>query len=822
MTRDQMEKANRRLRQENDKLLREIQRLKARLALYEPTDPKDFWATPVMGVHEDTASFSPQKIPAVHNQSALKEKIDLFRRLFQGRMDVYAKRWEGREKSGYIFACANDGVPQICHKPRVKCRECTHREYLPLTDEVIWDHLDKNTETTIGIYPLLHDDSCMFLAIDFDKKSWREDVLAFTKVCRENRVPAAVERSRSGNGAHVWIFFEDPVPASLARNMGSSLLTSTMEQRHQLGLGSYDRLFPNQDTMPKGGLGNLIALPLQGISRKQGNAVFVDERLDPYPDQWAFLSSLKKMKPAEVEEFVNEAAKKGSFLGVQELERDEGAGDKPWLQIFPKEQPAKRLEGPFPKRISIVESNMVYLEKEKLPPSLINHFQRMAAFSNPEFYEAQSARRPTYNLPRIISCSEEFPRHLALPRGCREEVLRTLGDYGIEVEVKDERVGGEAIQVNFHGELFDNQKTAVESLLAHETGVLSATTAFGKTVVAAWMLAARGANTLILVHRKQLLEQWKERIAAFLRLPEKDIGEIGGGKSKRTGKIDIALMQSIHRKGMIKEFVAEYGHVIVDECHHLAAFSFEQVMKKVKAKYVLGLTATPVRKDGHHPIIMMQCGPIRYRVDAKNQAENRPFEHIIVPRYTHFQSGESSSIQDVYSALMADEHRNDLIFDDVLLSLEQGRTPLVLTERTAHVEYFAERLYPFVKNVMVLRGGMGKKQLDEVLNQLKEMPDNEERVIIATGRFIGEGFDDPRLDTLFLAMPISWKGTLQQYAGRLHRLHPEKKMVQVYDYVDRHVPMLQRMYEKRKKGYENMGYRMAKEEEVWVQERLDI
>lgn len=644
MAQDQLEQANRRLQQENDKLRREIHRLKARLALYEPTDSKDLWATPVIHVHDSAASFSPQRIPSVHNQSASEEKIALFRSLFQGRMDVFAKRWESKGKQGYIFACANDKVRHLCQKPHVKCPVCTHREYLPLTDKVIWDHLDKKTDTTIGIYPLLHDESCMFLAIDFDKRSWREDVLAFSKVCRENRIPASLERSRSGNGAHIWIFFEDPVPAFLARNMGSSLLTYTMEQRHQLGLDSYDRLFPNQDTMPKCGLGNLIALPLQGISRQQGNAVFVDHSLEPYPDQWAFLSSLKKMKRMEVEEFVNDAAKKGSFLGVQESAEDEGVGNQPWLQPFPKEQPAKRLNGPFPKRISIVESNMVYIEKEKLSPSLFNYIQRMAAFSNPKFYETQSLRRPTYKIPRIINCSELFPGHLALPRGCKEEVVRTLGDYDIEVEVIDERFVGEPIAVEFHEELYDNQKEAIESLLAHETGVLAATTAYGKTVVAAWMLAERGVNTLILVDRIQLMEQWKESLSRFLRLSAKDFGQIGGGKSKRTGKIDIALMQSINRKGTIKEFVEEYGHVIVDECHHLAAFSFEQIMKKVKAKYVLGLTATPIRKDGHHPIIMMQCGPVRYRVDAKKQAASRPFEHIIVPRFTHFQSEESSSI----------------------------------------------------------------------------------------------------------------------------------------------------------------------------------
>ncbi len=353
------------------------------------------------------------------------------------------------------------------------------------------------------------------------------------------------------------------------------------------------------------------------------------------------------------------------------------------------------------------------------------------------------------------------------------------------------------------------QQEAIAKLLAHDLGILSASTAFGKTVVAISLIAARKTNTLILVHRRQLMDQWKERLTTFLEVPRKYIGTIGGGKGNVTGQIDIAMIQSLGNKGIIKDLVADYGQVIIDECHHLSAFSFEQVMKQVKAKYVLGLTATPIRKDGHHPIIIMQCGPIRFRVDDRQQATIRPFDHVVIPRTTKFvlpDTSDVSKMHEVYAALAVDERHNELIFDDILHTLDKGRSPILLTERTSHVEYFAQRLKGFAKNIVVLRGGMGKKQRQALADEISNIPDDEERILIATGRYIGEGFDDARLDTLFLVMPISWKGTLQQYVGRLHRLHHNKSEVQIYDYVDINVPILRRMYDKRLHGYRNMGY----------------
>jgi len=434
---------------------------------------------------------------------------------------------------------------------------------------------------------------------------------------------------------------------------------------------------------------------------------------------------------------------------------------------------------------------------------------RLAAFQNPEFYKAQSMRLSTFDKPRVVACGEDLTSHIALPRGCLADLLAQLETHGISPAIQDERFSGRSIEVNFCGQLRPSQEEAVSRITSHHEGILCAPTAFGKTAVAAWLIAERKVNALILVHRQQLMDQWRERLAMFLNLPRESIGQIGGGKSTRTGCVDIAVIQSLYREKEVKDFVAEYGQVIVDECHHISAFTFEQVMKQVKAKYVVGLTATPTRKDGHHPIIYMQCGPIRFNLSARKMTETAPFEHKVIPRPTEFRVPPESSdltIQDIYAALTHDNARNEMISVDLLCAVQHGRSPLLLTTRTDHLKFFAEKLASLVKNVFVLKGGMSKKLRQSTASALAAVPLGEQRVILATGSYIGEGFDDARLDTLFLAMPISWKGTLQQYVGRLHRLHDNKHVVQVYDYVDSYVPMLGRMYERRLRGYSAIGY----------------
>jgi superfamily II DNA or RNA helicase len=760
-------------RDEENQLLREENaRLRRVLAAHGIPVPK---FTP-----DDARPVQTITPAAVENkEERARKRIALFRSLFRGREDVYARRWENSDgRSGYSPAALKDWKAINSSRPEDRKKvDRNTRKFLPLSDLVIENHL--LGKETIGIYPLLPDETCCFLAVDFDKKTWTDDSRAFLDTCQELNVPAALERSRSGNGGHVWIFFEHEIPANTARKLGCAVLTRTMERRHQLGLDSYDRFFPNQDTMPKGGFGNLIALPLQFAPRKSDNSVFIDASIRPYPDQWQFLSTVRRMSTTAAEEVIAYAQRNGDLIGVRISIADDEDAQDPWTLPPSRRRMERPIEGPLPETVQIVRANLRYGEKQGLPPAMLNRLLRLAAFQNPEFYKSQSMRLPTFAKPRVIACGQDFPQHIAVPRGCLAEVTALLRAHNIRPEVRDERFTGTPITVEFDGQLRPVQEEAVAGISVHDEGILCAPTAFGKTAVAAWLIAKRKVNTLILVHRQQLLDQWQERLAMFLNMPAVSIGHVGGGKMHRTGRIDVAVIQSLYQKEAVKDFVAEYGQVIVDECHHISAFTFEQVMRQVKAKYVVGLTATPTRKDGHHPIIYMQCGPVRFRMSAKAMAEMNPFEHRL---------------------------RNAMIADDIVRAIESGRSPLLLTGRTEHLQYFATRLSGAAQHVFVLKGGMGKKQRRLIAEALAAVPDNDSRVILATGSYIGEGFDDARLDTLFLAMPISWKGTLQQYAGRLHRLHDNKRVVQVYDYIDNGVTMLARMYERRLRGYSAIGY----------------
>ena len=792
---------------------------------------------------EDGRAAPPSAVthrqPGLDAGSPVQKKIALFRSLFRGREDVYARRFENPKtgKAGYAPACANEWVRGICRKPQVKCADCTHRRFLPLTDEVIYGHLsghevaaqpqarisDGSTRPMVrkcwplartfvaGVYPLLEDETCFFLAVDFDKSGWQEDAAAFVHACRRLNLPAALERSRSGQGGHIWLFFDTALPAAMARRLGSHLLTEAMEGRPDIGLDSYDRLFPSQDTMPRGGFGNLIALPLQKGPRELGNSVFLDDDFLPWVDQWAFLASVGKVSRVQVEAIVREAEQRGRILGVRLPLQDEGE-DEPWTLPASRRSKERPIVGELPPTLELVLADQIYIAKQGLPPGLRNRLLRLAAFQNPEFYRAQAMRLSIYGKPRVITCAEDHPSHLGLPRGCLDDVHRTLKDLGVRATLRDERCAGQPLDLQFHGELRPEQVTAAQALLVHDTGVLAATTAFGKTVVAAWLLAQRGVSTLVLVHRQQLLDQWIERLSTFLGLPAKAIGRIGGGRRRPNGQIDVAVIQSLVRKGVVNDCIAAYGQMIVDECHHLPAHSFEQVARRTKARFVVGLSATVERKNGHHPIIFMQCGPVRHRVHAKAQAAARPFEHRVLVQPTAFQSRGSADLdaraefQALYRELIADEHRNRRICDDVVQCVRDGRSPLVLTERSEHLDRLEKMLAASVSHLVVLRAGLGKKQQQAVAQRLAAISRDEARVLLATGRYIGEGFDDPRLDTLLLTLPVSWRGTIAQYAGRLHRLCEGKREVRIYDYADLEVPMLARMFDRRCRGYEALGY----------------
>lgn len=731
------------------------------------------------------------------------EKIRLFRSLFRGRTDIYPVRWESKStgNTGYSPACANEWRPGICEKPRIKCSDCPHRQFISLTDSVVYDHLAG--KQTIGVYPLLPDDTCHFLAVDFDEAKWRDDASAFVQSCRELGVPAALEISRSGNGAHVWVFFTSAVTARDARCLGTSIISYTCARARQLNLNSYDRLFPNQDTMPKGGFGNLIALPLQKKPREQGWSLFVDDDLVPHGDQWAFLASLSRMSPSDVEPTILRATGGSHPLDVTFIEEEDHR--EPWKRSATA---TSRLGGPMPEALTLTLADLVYFEKSALPQPLANRLIRLAAFQNPEFYKAQAMRFPVWDKPRVIGCAENFPNHIALPRGCLDAAVRLLKEHSIRVDLRDERFQGKAIDVSFVGALRPDQEVAVSAMMKFDIGILCAPTAFGKTVCAASIIARRGINTLVLVHRTELLRQWQERLQSHLQAGKNVIGVIGGGKKKPTGTIDIAVIQSLYRKGEVNPFVENYGHIIVDECHHVGAQSFEAVLKRSKAKYVVGLTATPIRRDGQQPIIFMQCGPVRH---SAARPEDAPSDLEVVARYVKREIGlpETAGIQQVFRDIADDAQRTAVIADEISMAVGHGRKILVLTERTEHLDSLLSALDGNVPKPFVLHGRMSKKHRAKLIEELDALPPDAPRVLLATGKLVGEGFDHPPLDTLILAMPISWKGTLQQYAGRLHRTHANKAHVRIIDVVDTGHPALMRMWERRQRGYKAMGYRFA-------------
>ena len=749
---------------------------------------------------------APQALsPSVSEPSMLStaQKITLFRQLFRGRTDVYPVRWESKTtgKAGYAPACANEWRPGVCEKPRVKCGECGHRQLIPLSDEVIYGHLAG--EYTIGVYPLLEDDRCHFLAVDFDEAEWREDAKAFMRSCETLGVPASLEISRSGQGAHAWLFFANPVSARDARRLGTAVLSHTCAITRQLQLKSYDRLFPNQDMMPKGGFGNLIALPLQKGPRETGCSVFVDAELRPYPDQWAYLAAARAMDPQSIETTILRATGGSHPLDVTFIDDEDLA--TPWKR---RNASSGKLTGPMPKSIDATVANLIYFEKAQLPQALINRLIRLAAFQNPEFYRAQAMRLSVWDKPRVIGCAENFPQHIGLPRGCLDAALSLLRDDDIGYDLRDERNAGQTIDATFMGSLRSDQEAAVSAMLRHDAGVLCAPTAFGKTVTAAAIIARRRVNTLVLVHRTDLLKQWQERLQAFLGKGRDAVGTIGGGKARPTGLIDIAVMQSLSRQGEVNALVENYGQVIVDECHHVGAVSFEAILTRTKARYVLGLTATPIRRDGQQPVIFMQCGPIRHT--AARPADG-PHDLEVIPqmRTTPIEVPLDAGIQDVFRYLATDDERTEAIAAEIARAFGQGRKVLVLTERTEHLDAIRAALIGRVPAPMVLHGRLSRKQREAVISELNGLPADAPRILLATGKLVGEGFDHPALDTLVLAMPVSWKGTLQQYAGRLHREHAGKTDVRIVDFVDVGHPALRRMWDRRQRGYRAMGYRVS-------------
>ncbi len=798
------------LRSDVADVLRRIERLRVELAAL---------SQPALHVSEAMTTFGLST--AQHRRFSAEEKVALFRSLFRGREDAFPRRWENPKtgRSGYAPACSNEWLVGTCRKkglagarrPGTVCGDCLSKAFVPVSDVEIERHLQG--KHVMGVYAILADECCHFLAADFDGEGWEEDVRAFREVCRSQGVEPAIERSRSGNGAHAWFFFSGPVAAPTARRFGCSLLTQTMSLRHELSMRSYDRLFPNQDTLPKGGFGNLIAMPLQWHARKKGNTVFLDDALLPYTDQWGVLASIRRLDPLLVQRIADDAERCGEVIGARSDEPYDDDQAKPWQRPPSGEPLPLVVSTPLPNRVSSVLAQRLFVEKTGLPSPVVSRLKRLAAFQNPEFYRKQAMRLSTALTPRVISCFEDMRQYIALPRGCQEEAAALLEGLGVAVEVTDERTTGVEARFDFQGELTAEQERAVQTMLESEAGVLVAPPGAGKTVVGAYLIAARARSTLVLVHRRPLLDQWVSQLSRFLGVATDDVGRIGGGVWRGNGVLDVAMLQSVITKGRVDDSVASYGHVVVDECHHVAAFSFERVLAEVKAKYILGLTATPERRDGHQPIIHMQIGPTRARLGSSQGGWEHDLRRTVLVRESGavITASQELGIQQLYSVLAQDGSRNQLIIDDVIQALRAGRSPIVLTERRDHLELLAAGLRAATENVMVLQGGMRVKARRALMERLASISDTAPRVLLATGRYVGEGFDDSRLDTLFLTLPVSWRGTLVQYVGRLHRQHGGKTSVQVYDYADSGIPVLARMLQRRLRGYRAMGYDLMQE-----------
>lgn len=730
-------------------------------------------------------------------------KVSLFRDLFRGRDDVFAGRWENqaRGRSGYAPRCTNEWKGGVCGKPKVRCGACPNQAFVPLNDRELLAHLQGHQ--VIGIYPLLKDDTCRLLAIDLDGGSWQTDARAIRETCRSLGLEPAIERSRSGEGGHVWFFFDDAVPAADARRLGFMLLTRTMADGAALGIASYDRLFPSQAVLPNGGFGNLIALPLQLQARKEGNTEFLNDELEPHQDQWSYIALMPKISRERLAELIS-AADEHEALGLRAS--DDGV-QMPWR---PPRALRNRLRGvSMPKAVTATIADRLYIERSALPPGLADAIRRLATFSNPKFLELQRMRMSVAMTPRVIACFEDLARHIALPRGCLAEAEALLAEFDVRLELEDDRVTGEPIDVRFTGGLSETQELAVTTMLANETGVLCAPPGWGKTVAATSLIAARGRSTLVLVHRRPLIEQWSARISEFSDTSPDAIGRIGAGRRRASCQIDIAMIQTLVRSGMSDDLLRRYGHIVIDECHHVPAVSIERLLSRIPARYVTGLTATPYRRDGHQPILAMQCGPIRHQVKATAVQAQCDLELLVTRRDTGFSADalpNEASIQEIYGALAVDTDRLELVASDARSLLNEGRALMMLTERRDHLERLAESLRRDVANLVVLHGGVQIRARRAALRHLAGLSDGEPRLVLATGRYIGEGFDDPRLDTLMLTMPIAWKGTVVQYAGRLHRAHPAKRDIRIYDYVDADVPVLRRMYAKRLRAYRKMGY----------------
>lgn len=804
-----------------------------------------------------TARFDSNQGARILPKEITADDANKFFSMFWGRTDVYSKRTikKSTGEVNYYTQCYNfwkNGCPRISGS-KTKCQECPKQAYKKLEKQQIMAHLKGTTEDAtdvIGIYPLLEDDTCRFIVFDFDNHekdaekhdfantddSWKEEVDALREICMNNGIDPLIERSRSGRGAHLWIFFQKKIEASLARKFGNALLKKGAESVNLKSFRYYDRMLPMQDHLPQGSVGNLIALPLQGQALKEGNSAFIDENWNAYPDQWKVLFSKPKLSKEFIEDKIKEWKVTGSFevAGTREIAEDDG--ENPW------DKTRRFMKCDVDGSLHITLANGIYIATSNLSARIQNRIREMAAFRNPAFYKNQAMGLSNFANARFIYLGNDENGYIKIPRGLLENIIVECEKAGIDYQIQDERCQGNQIKAEFNGQLKESQIPAVDILAENETGILNAATAFGKTVVCCNIIARKKVNTLILLQSSALMEQWESALEKFLmideELPEYEtpsgrkkrrksvIGKLQGAHDSTTGIIDIAMVGSVCKKGEFHRRLKEYGLIIVDECHHAASDTIVEVLQEVNAKYVYGVTATPFRSDGLEKINYMLLGPIRYKYTSKDRAKEQGIEHLIYPRFTRavaprFQQDKMHP-NEAYTIIRENEDRDNIIINDVIKCVKDGRTPVILSRYVDHSKKLYERLVGHADKVFLLSGENSKKEHRAILQQMNQVQAEESMILVATGKLIGEGFDFPRLDTLIMAMPVSWKSVVEQYAGRLNRDYEGKKSVIIYDYVDSHISMFEKMYYKRLKAYKQIGYEVFDGKEAEKQDANSI
>ena len=762
---------------------------------------------------------------------------DFFMMFCRGRKDLYDLRYTNPKtgKNGYYTQCFNrwDRGCHIQKKDGVRCKDCELRAYKPVTLPLIKAHMngtDPNGNDVVAIYPMLENNLCQLLVFDFDNHAkgaeqedyaniddrWKEEINALRRICKNLDVDAVVERSRSGRGAHLWIFFKEMIPARLARKFGFALLEKGAESVNLKSFKYYDRMIPTQDALPEGGLGNVIALPLQGMALKSGNSAFVDENWNAYEDQLKVLAGTRRLTRQEIEDYLS------LWYSTGFTSEDNGT-DAPWDKN--SEIEAGSVKGV----VRIVLADRIYIDSSGMSNKTKRQLRRMATFSNKQYFQNQAMDMPNYDESRFIYLGSDEGKYIVLPRGLREDILKKFDNAGISYKIEDKRTQGRELNISFKGELRESQIPAAETMLENETGILHAATAFGKTVVCCDMIARRGISTLILVDRADLMNQWIKRLDEFLdideELPEYQtktgrtrkrkslIGNLQGAHDTLTGIVDVAMIRSLKKKDGFHPMLKEYAQVYFDECHHAASESAIEVLQEINAKYVYGVTATPKRGDGKEKINEFLLGPIRYRFTAKDRAEEQNIDHLVYPRFTRTVKPHHLSKtpygNDAYELIRNNDVRDEQIIRDVADCVQAGRTPVVLTKYVDHANKLSERLKKYADRLILLTGANGTKARRAQVKELNEVDDSDSLILVGTGSLLGEGFDFPRLDTLFMATPVSGENVVEQYVGRLNRDYDGKENVIVYDYVDSHIPKFDKMYAARLKAYKKIGYELC-------------